>query len=104
MQVLDTQHKRKSAVITAVILLLFLLWIFNSGMKYIDPPVEYGLAINFGNSELGNGEPVENTKTASQSKQEVVEEQQEEASEEKLEEVIEDKVEDTQKEIGRAHV
>ncbi|TYP97333.1 outer membrane transport energization protein TonB [Tenacibaculum adriaticum] len=104
MKVLDTQHKRKSAIITAAILLLFLLWIFNYGMKYLDPPVEYGLAINFGNSEEGSGESVENTKTASQLKEKVVEEQQEETSEEKSEEVIEEKAEDAPKEIIKEEV
>ncbi|WP_299159488.1 energy transducer TonB [uncultured Tenacibaculum sp.] len=76
MSVLDTQHKRKSAVITAVILILLLLGIFNYGMKYLDPPIEYGLAINFGNSEVGSGEPVEKTKTQSapEEQEEVVEE------------------------------
>ena len=58
MSVLDTPHKRKSAAITAVILMLFLLGIFNYGMQYLDPPEEYGLAINFGNSEAGSGAPV----------------------------------------------
>ena len=62
MAVLNTKHKRKSAVITVLILLLLLFMVFNFGMRYLDPPEEYGLAINFGNSEVGNGTPV--TKTA----------------------------------------
>ena len=55
MSVLDTQHKRKSAAITAVILILFILGIFNFGMQYLDPPEEYGLAINFGDGNVGSG-------------------------------------------------
>ena len=55
MSVLDTQHKRKSAAITAVILILFILGIFNFGMQYIDPPEEYGVAINFGEMNVGSG-------------------------------------------------
>ena len=55
MPVLDTQHKRKSATITAVILILFILGIFNFGMQYLDPPEEYGLAINFGDMNVGSG-------------------------------------------------
>jgi outer membrane biosynthesis protein TonB len=55
MSVLDTQHKRKSAVITAVILILFILGIFNFGMQYLDPPEEYGVAINFGDMNVGSG-------------------------------------------------
>lgn len=82
MTVLDTKHKRKSAVITAVILILLLFGIFNYGMKYLDPPIEYGLVINFGNSEVGSGEPVEKTKAqATPQQEEVVEELQEEVKE-----------------------
>ena len=55
MPVLDTQHKRKSAIITAVILILFILGIFNFGMQYLDPPEEYGVAINFGDMNVGSG-------------------------------------------------
>ena len=55
MPVLDTQHKRKSATITAVILILFILGIFNFGMQYLDPPEEYGVAINFGDINVGSG-------------------------------------------------
>ncbi|WP_428741961.1 energy transducer TonB [Tenacibaculum sp.] len=89
MTVLDTQHKRKSAVITAIILILLLFGIFNYGMKYLDPPIEYGLAINFGNSEVGSGEPVEKTKAqATPQQEEVVEEQVEETPEETVKEEI----------------
>ena len=89
MAVLDTQHKRKSAVITGVILILLLFGIFNYGMKYLDPPIEYGLAINFGNSDLGSGEPVENTKAqATQQQEEVVEEQVQETPKEVIEEEV----------------
>ncbi|AUC85247.1 energy transducer TonB [Polaribacter sp. ALD11] len=58
MLILDTKHKRKSAVITALILLLLIFGIFNYGMQYLDPPEEYGLAINFGDANVGSGEPV----------------------------------------------
>ena len=89
MTVLDTGHKRKSAVITAIILMLLLFGIFNYGMKYLDPPIEYGLAINFGNSEVGSGEPVEETKAKTTPQQEeVVEEQVEETTEQTVEEEI----------------
>ncbi|MHC9089703.1 energy transducer TonB [Tenacibaculum sp. IMCC1] len=89
MTVLDTQHKRKSAIITAIILILFVIGILNYGMKYLDPPIEYGLAINFGTSEVGSGEPVEKTKAQATSQQEeVVEEQVEETPEERIKEEI----------------
>lgn len=84
MNVLDTTYKRKSAIITAVILLLLLLAIFNLGMKYLDPPVEYGLAINFGNSEVGSGEPVAETQKLT------VPEEVEEQPTEEVEELVEE--------------
>jgi outer membrane biosynthesis protein TonB len=78
MALLETKHKRKSAVITVIILLLLLFAIFNYGMHYLDPPEEYGLAINFGDANLGAGEPLEKTKKVTipraVEKQETVEE------------------------------
>ncbi len=90
MSVLDTKHKRKSATITAILLLLTLYVVFNFGMKYLDSPEEYGLAINFGNSNVGNGEPVEKTKTEPQSQkgEEKVIEEVQEAPKETIQEKI----------------
>ena len=64
MSVLDTKNKRKSAGITIAALLVLLYLIFNYGMDYIDPPVEYGIAINYGISDQGRTQPkvVENVK------------------------------------------
>jgi colicin import membrane protein len=55
MNYLDTVHKRKSAAITAIIILLLLFIIFVFGLKYIDPPMESGIAVNFGTSNVGSG-------------------------------------------------
>ncbi len=54
MAVLDTKHKRKSAVITACILVLLIFGVLNFGMLYLDPPEEYGLAISFGDADLSS--------------------------------------------------
>ena len=62
MQILETRHKKKSAVLTAIILALILVGIVNFGLQYLDPPEEYGLAINFGDSTVGTGDPVVKTK------------------------------------------
>lgn len=59
MSLFDTKHKKKSAVITSVILALLLYWVFNFGMKFLDPPIEYGIAINYGTSNVGEGKPKE---------------------------------------------
>ena len=86
MPILETKHKRKSAAITTIILLLLLFVIFNYGMTYLDPPKEYGLAINYGDSNVGIGEPVERTKRVLTPK---VLEKEEVAQEEVVQEVIE---------------
>jgi len=98
MAVLDTTYKRKSAVITTVILLLFLFAIFNYGMTYLDPPEEYGLAINFGDSNVGNGVPVVDAKKTAP--KEVVEE----IEEEEVEEVVAPKVTETPKEVLKEEI
>ena len=93
MAVLDNKHKRKSAIITSILLLLMLYVIFTFGMKYLDPPEEYGLAINFGNSEVGSGEPVEKTKTQPQPQkveEKIIEEVQETPKKSIQEEIITD--------------
>ncbi|WP_405606369.1 energy transducer TonB [Polaribacter sp. Asnod1-A03] len=94
MSVLDTKHKRKSAVITAVILIILIFGIFNYGMQYLDPPEEYGLAINFGDSNVGSGEPVVKTKQEPITK--VVEE-------EVIEEIVEE-VQETPKEVIKEEI
>lgn len=64
--ILNTSYKRKSASITFVILCLLVLALFFVGMKYLDPPEEYGIAVNFGTSEVGSGniQPTKLLKTA----------------------------------------
>jgi len=98
--VLDSKHKRKSFVITTSILLLLLFLIFNFGMTYLDPPEEYGLAINFGDANVGQGDPVEKTKKVAtpkiEEKQELVEEVNETPKEIVKEDVITD---DTSKDV-----
>ncbi|TMM29171.1 energy transducer TonB [Polaribacter aestuariivivens] len=99
MKILETKHKRKSALITLIILMLLVFAIFNYGMQYLDPPEEYGLAINFGDSNVGMGQPVVNSKKTApkvvEKKEEVVEEVKETPKEIIKEEIItEDTTED----------
>lgn len=81
---LNTVHKRKSATITAIIVSLLLLCIFFFGLKYLDPPIESGIAVNFGTSNVGNGniQPREPIKTENNPKvtEEVVEEVEQDTS------------------------
>ena len=100
MQILNSKHKRKSAIITAVILMVLIFGIFNYGMQYLDPPEEYGLAINFGDSNVGSGAPViESKKTAP--KEVVKKEEIVEAVKELPKEIIKEEIitNDTSKEV-----
>lgn len=52
--------------ITVVVHVIILLLLFYFGMKYLDPPLESGIAVNFGTTEFGEGndQPNEPIKTA----------------------------------------
>ena len=56
MALLDSKHKKKSAGVTLLVLVLILWGIFNIGLNYLDPPPEYGITINFGSANFGRGE------------------------------------------------
>ena len=66
MKYLKTRHEQKSAVLTAVTMFSILMLMLSFGMRYVDPPEEYGVAINFGSSDIGSGIPeiIEEMKTA----------------------------------------
>ena len=97
---LDTNYKRKSAAITSAIMCLLLIAIFFVGMKYLDPPEEYGIAVNFGTSDFGMGDlqPTEPLKSAPQEvkeqEDEVVQEQVTPSTTKNTEEVITQDIED----------
>ena len=55
MKYLETKHERNSAKITTLIVIIVLLLLFVVGPPYMDPPLEYGVAVNFGNSDIGSG-------------------------------------------------
>lgn len=56
MALLDTEHKKKSMIITVILYSLMLLLLFFVGMKYLDPPLEQGIAVNFGTMDTGSGD------------------------------------------------
>ncbi|MFK5879126.1 MAG: energy transducer TonB [Flavobacteriaceae bacterium] len=92
MKFLNTIHKRKSATITTILMVLLLLLIFFFGLKYMDPPIESGIAVNFGTSNVGSGniQPIKPVKTEVKpvvTKEEII---PEEVVEEKVEEVAPD--------------
>jgi len=53
MKFLNTPHEKKSAVITffSGLLLFFIFFLF--GLKYLDPPITYGMEVSFGVSDRG---------------------------------------------------
>ena len=55
MKYFKTKHEKNSAKLTALIAVILLLLLFVVGAKYMDPPEEYGIAVNFGNSDFGKG-------------------------------------------------
>ena len=92
MAILDTTHKRKSTLLTSVILIAFLWIIFSFGMQYQDPPAEYGIALNFGTTEQGSEKP-KNTPVKKAPVKEI--------EEEKLEEVVKEVVKEVPKEVPK---
>ncbi len=57
MKLLQTPHERKSAILTSIIAILLLLLLFLLGLTYYDPPVSFGMEVNFGTSTTGSGKP-----------------------------------------------
>ena len=55
MRYFKTKYQRYSARLTAVIMLLFILLLFYVGPGYMDPPLEYGVSVNFGTTDTGSG-------------------------------------------------
>ena len=55
MKILETPHKKKSAILTAICAALILLLFFVLGLTYYDPPISYGMEVNFGTLAQGSG-------------------------------------------------
>lgn len=55
MKYLETTHERNSAKLTTLIVVILLLLLFVVGAPYMDPPEEYGVAVNFGTTDFGSG-------------------------------------------------
>ena len=65
MKYFKTKHEKDSVRITALIAIILLLVIFIVGPKTMVPPIEYGVAVNFGTTDFGSGniqpkQPVKN--------------------------------------------
>ena len=55
MKFFKTKHEKRSALITTLLMLILVFLVFIIGLKYLDPPEEYGVAVNFGVSNNGQG-------------------------------------------------
>jgi len=57
------EHKRKAVIEATIVMILLVVLMFISGLTYLDPPPETGIAVNFGTTDLGKGavQPQHNT-------------------------------------------
>ncbi|SDB54698.1 outer membrane transport energization protein TonB [Flavobacteriaceae bacterium MAR_2010_188] len=87
MKYLDTKHERNSARITTLIVVILVLLLFVVGPPYFDPPLEYGVAVNFGTTDYGSG-AVQPTKPIKSEPEKIIEQPK----------VVEEKVEPAKEE------
>lgn len=66
MSYFKTKEEKKSFRITVAIHIVIVLLLFLFGLKYFDPPIEQGIAVNFGTTDFGSGEvqPLEQVQTS----------------------------------------
>lgn len=93
MKYFETKHERNSARITVLLMLILVLLFFVVGPNYLDPPTEYGVAVNFGTTDYGSGN-VQPLKPIKSEPKRINEIPQETPKESKPEESVTDKVED----------
>lgn len=53
MALLETKYEKQSFSITTLLLAVLVLLLFFVGLRYLDPPTENGILINFGSSDTG---------------------------------------------------
>lgn len=68
MKYFRTKQERNSARLTALIAILLILLLFVVGPPYMDPPEEYGVAVNFGTTDFGSGTNQSKTPTTNNTK------------------------------------
>ncbi len=66
MSLFKTEEEKKSFRITVIIHVVIVLLLFLFGLKYFDPPIERGIAVNFGTTDFGSGDvqPLEQIQTS----------------------------------------
>jgi len=58
MKYFKTVHEKKSAIITTLISSLLILLFFFLGLSYYDPPINFGMEVNFGNNYRSMGKDI----------------------------------------------
>lgn len=68
MALLETKYEKKSLIVTSILYVLLILLLLLLGLKYFDPPKEKGILVNFGTTEMGQGntQPTTPVKTSPQ--------------------------------------
>lgn len=68
MALLETKYEKKSFIITTALYVMLILLLLFLGLKYFDPPKEKGILVNFGTTEMGQGntQPTTPVKTSPQ--------------------------------------
>lgn len=54
MAITDTKNKRKSLILTTILMSFLVVGLFYIEMQHSDPPKEYGIAVNFGSTDFGS--------------------------------------------------
>jgi len=65
MALIETKYEKKSLIVTTVLFVILILLLMFLGLKYFDPPKEKGILVNFGTTEMGEGntQPTKPVKT-----------------------------------------
>lgn len=99
MKIFNTKHKRKSAILTFLLMLAVVFLIFSFGLDYQDPPDEYGVEVNFGYTDAGSGNNTTSTEQVKTEPNQQQEQQQEEQQETPVEEVKSQEETPTEEEV-----
>ena len=65
MRYFRTIHQLKSVIATIFVMSILLFLMYAFGMKYQDPPEEYGVAIRFGTTDIARELPIADKNTLS---------------------------------------
>jgi len=101
-KIFKDENEKRAAILTALTMFILFLWMFfHTAFTYQDPPEEYGMEVNFGTTDMGQGdnqttEPIQMQPNAAETPVEPVEEI---VAETPVEEVVEAPVETTSEDV-----